>query len=299
MNFRTLALNIRQFCPQLSIPVIKQRINIRYRQILAAEKWEFLNESTVVRLRKIYAPASTVATIAVNPAQVTVTGTGTTMATENVGWNFRVNSEPQPYVIASVNSATEFLLEANYAGTTVTAGTFELFKSVYSPVVGDVAEITSIVYQDELDEISLSELNRLDPERSSTGEPQKWCNISKTTAAGGIASFEIWPVSDDDYAVTVNYKKKISDLSLDTDAPVFRPELLEAGALWDCYRQLYSSTQNPAFVGLARDARADYHALLRDMILEDLQTASLPSKVRVETQYRTVDDNFRLSHDVD
>jgi len=300
MNFRLMALNIREFCPVLSIPVIKQRINIRYKQILAAEKWEFLNDSTTVRLRAKHSLGSSIQTVAINQAGVTVTGTGTTFASESIiGWKFKFSSEAQPYIIHYIESDTSLALETAYGGTTQTASSFEYFKNTYSPDVGDVGEIVSVIYKTALEEKSPSFINSLDPERTSTGTPVYWCNLSKTSAADGIVTIEVWPIPDQDYVVTLNYKKTTADLSLDTDSPVFRAEVLEAGALWDCYRLAFAITQNPAYMGLARDSRNDFTDLLRQMVIEDLGTSSLPERVRDITDQLYFNDTFRTSHDVD
>ena len=86
-------------------------------------------------------------------------------------------------------------------------------------MVGDIAEITSIVYQSELKEVSEKYLNELDPERDSTGSPQFWRVFSKSSALG-VVSFEIWPIPDQDYVVTIFYKKLIAELSAGTTTPV-------------------------------------------------------------------------------
>lgn len=299
MNFRLIALNIREFVPSLSLVVIKQRINIRYKQILAAEKWEFLNDSTTVRLRGKVSGSST-QTVAVNQASTSVTGAGTTWAVASIeGFKFRFGSESQPYIVSSVSTDTQLTLETSYGGTTQTAALHSYFKNIYSPDVGDVGEIQSIVYDTELREVSQGYLDRLDPNRDSTGPPTCWVNHSKTTMVDGLAKFEIWPVPDQDYVVTVNYKKTITDLNADTDSPLFRPEVLEAGSLWDCFRLVFAVTQNPAYIGLARDAKADFELLTRQMVIEDLETTSLPSAVRNVTTPLGFDDNFYVSHDTE
>ena len=302
MNFRLMALNIKEFVPDLSLPVIKQRINVRYKQILNSEKWEFLKDSTTVRLRGIETSSSTM-TVAVVPGGVTVTGTGTTWyGTATSGWLFRVNDESQPYEVSSVTNDTQILLMTAYGGTTVTAGDFEYFKNRYTPDVGDCGEINSIVYQSQLEETTEAWINANDPERTSTGQPAKWVNHSKSSSVDGLVTFEIWPIPDQDYVVTVNYTKTVTDLSNDSDTPLFRPEVLEAGALWDCYRIAFRITNNTAYIGLARDAKTDFETELRKMTLEDLRTASLPRRVRDVMGVLDSggwDDNFRVSHDVD
>lgn len=298
MNLRLMSLNIKQFVPDLSIPVIKQRINIRYKQILAAENWEFLNDSTTVTLKGIHSSLSG-ETIAISQAGTTITGTGTTFTEASVGYKFRIGSESQPYIIRYIASDTSLDFETAYGGTTQTAGAYSYFKNVYTPTVGDVGEIRSIVYQSPLKEVSLEHLNKIDPERNSTGEPKYWRNASKTSAADGIVSFEIWPVADQDYVVTVFYKKAISDLSADTDSPIFRHEVLEAGALWDCYRLVFAITQNPAYIGLARDARTDFADLTRDMFREDIETSSISHAIRDVTAPIGIDNNYWIDHDTE
>jgi len=293
-----MALNIREFCPLLSIPVIKQRINVRYKQILAAEKWSFLFDSTVVRL---YAQHTSVTgeTVAVYQTGTSVEGTGTTFASGHVGWYMRFGDDPQEYIISTIVDATGLTIESDYANADTTQSAYTLSKRVHSPAVGNVNEIIDVVYKTRLVERSQEFLNNLDPERTSTGEPVYWSNVSKTTAVEGIVSFEVWPVPSSDYAVTVYYRKTISDLTEDTDSPVFRTEILEAGTLFDCYRLSYAVTQNPAFIGLARDAKTDYEVELRRMILEDMDTQSLPRRVKNVFGVSSFDDNFTLDHDVD
>jgi len=76
MDFRLMALNIKQFVPMLSIPVIKQRINVRYQQILGTEDWVFLNDSTVIRIEEVVSNTSS-ESCAVTQGSTTVTGSGT------------------------------------------------------------------------------------------------------------------------------------------------------------------------------------------------------------------------------
>ena len=224
MNLRLMALNIKEFVPDLSLPVIKQRINIRYKQILAMEKWEFLNSL-----------------VAVSQA------TGTTLCTP----------------------ATD---------------------------CGEVIAVRTDVVVTEKPPMYL---NALDPERTSTGAPKHWVVYSKSTAVDGVVTIELWPITDQVYTLMVSYTKTVSDLVNDADSPLFRPEVLEAGTLWDCYRLVYAINRNTAYIGLARDAKQDFEAELRRMIQEDLQTASLPRTVTDVMGLLDFDDTFRTSHDVE
>ena len=223
MNFRLMALNIKEFVPDLSMPVIKQRINVRYKQILAAEKWGFLNSFVGVALP-----------------------TGTSLCTP----------------------------------------------------AADCTEVISVTTDSVITEKPLDYINKLDPERTSTGSPRHWTVYSKSSAVDGIVTLEIWPLADQAYVLGVHYVKTVSDLAQDTDTPLFRPEVLEAGALWDCYRLAFAITKNTAYIGLARDAKQDFESEVRRMVLEDIQTTSMPRTVKDVMGVLDFDDNFRASHDV-
>ena len=224
MNFRLMALNIREFVPDLSMPVIKQRINVRYKQILAAEKWGFLNAST---------------------------------------------------------------------GVTLSTGT-----SLCIPAA-DCTEVIAVTTDAVVTEQPLEYINRLDPERTSTGSPRHWTVFSKSSAVDGVVTLEIWPLADQDYWLGFRYVKTVSDMAQDTDTPLFRPEVLEAGALWDCYRLAFAITKNTAYIGLARDAKQDFESEVRRMVLEDIQTTSMPRTVKDVMGVLDFDDNFRANHDVE
>ena len=265
---------------------------------MGAEDWEFLKDSTTVNLKGIFACADSGDTVAVTNASANVIGTGTTFTGHTIGDYIRFASESQPYIIGTISNATGLTLETIYGGTTDTSTTYRIGRRIYTPSVSDVAEIVSIVYQNRLHEASETFLNSIDPERTSTGSP-KYYRIFSKSKSDGIVTFEIWPTPNQDYVVTVFYKKLVSDLTADTDEPVFRPELVEAGALWDSYRMAFAITQNPAWIGLARDAKVDYANLLRDTILEDIQTTSMSRRTKDVMTTHEYDDNFRTSHDTE
>lgn len=297
MDFRLMALNIQQFTPMLSIPVIKQRINVRYRQILGQEDWTFLNDHTIINLVAAHSNV-TGDTVAVAVAGVNVTGTGTTFTNWQADDRMRFGSESQPYIVSTVSNNTGLTIEIGYGGSTALSGEdYELFRTIYTPAAGDVDTITGVVYQSPLQERSQAYLNALDPERTSRGEPSIYSVVSKTRAHG-LVTIEIWPVSDAAYTVTVAYKKLVGLLSANTDEPVFRADVLEAGALWDCYRQAFAVTQNPAWMGLARDAKVDYAGLLDQLSAEELRTASMPAAVRDVSAGGIVDDDYFTKHDI-
>ena len=298
MNFKLIALNIKQFCPGLSIPVIKQRVNIRYMQIVEREDWVFLNDSEVVTLAERSSNSSTESCTATFGSS-TVTGVGTSWTAAMVGKMIRVNDDAQFYRIGAYVSGTEITLEQYYAQDTVTGKDFEYWDETYAPVSNEIGKITGVVYQSRLQEKSRDYIQRLDPERSSTGSPVYYTIVDRAHE-GGTTEFDIWPVPDDNYGVRVYYKKTVDELSANSDEPLVSSTLVEAGALWDCYRLSFGLTQNPAFMGLARDAMVEFNNLLRHNIIEDLESSSMPRQVRdVSGQGQEYYNNvFMLDHGI-
>jgi hypothetical protein len=286
MNFKLMSLNIKQFCPGLSVPVIKQRINVRYKQILEQEDWVFLNDSEVVTLAALVGNSST-ESCTVTFGSTTVTGSGTAWASGMVGKMFRVGDDAQFYRVGAYVSGTEITLEKSYAQDSASGEDFEYWDEAYSPSGSDISKITGITYQSKLVEKSRDYLQRLDPERTSTGSPVYYSVVDRASQ-GGVTSFDIWPVPDENYGVRVSYKKTVEMLSAGTDEPVFDSALLESASLWDCYRLSFGLTQNPAFMGLARDAMVEYQRVLRETIIQDLESSSLPGKVLDVSGYDSV-----------
>lgn len=296
MNFITICRNIQELVPEVSVIVIKQRVNIRYQQILKMREWEFLRSTTLVATAANYETG----TLAITSGDNAVTGTGTTFTAAMVGRSLFIGAtHSQPYGISVFNSATSLALSSTFApADNASAETFSVKALRYSPSVGDIARIERIT----IDERPLVEkppgfFDIIDPDRSTTGEPVYYSVVGKSRQSGTI-TFEIHPVPDGEYVMKVVYFKKASDLSSDTETPLIDIELLEAGALWDCYRIF--AAKNPSYIGLARDARTDYFSSLQLAIEQDLEQASLPDKVKdvSDIESALLSDEFMLDHDV-
>jgi len=298
MNFKLMALNIKQFCPGLSIPVIKQRINVRYKQLIEQEDWVFLNDSEVVTLPERVNNTSSESCDATF-GSTTITGTGTSWTSILGGKLFRVGGDSQFYRISAYVSGMELTLDKAYAQDSTTSQDFEYWDEYYSPTSSDIGKIGGISYDLPLRAKSLGYIQRLDPERTSTGSPVYY-SVYKRASEGGVTSFDIWPVPDDNYGVMVFYKKSVDMLSANSDEPLFNSALLESASLWDCYRLSFALTQNPAFMGLARDAMLEYQGVLRSTIIQDLESSSLPTKVRDVNSYDGVlySNDYILNHGV-
>ncbi len=301
MDYRTLTLNIQAFVPDLSVIVIKQRVNMRYQQIVKMRDWEYLKDNLMLGTG-YYRNTGTSVTTSYGATGITqaAAGSGNTWTSSQIGWWLRFGSEPQAYEVSAVNgvAGTTMSLKTGYSGNTVglTGSSYTLFKNQYE-VGANVGEILSIVYDQPIREVPLSWMNRVDPERTSTGQPKKYSVVERDKYRG-VVTIQFWPATaSSPYGIRVYYKRTINDLSANTDEPVCSPELLEAWALYDCYK--IATVKNPNYSKLARDQMVDVRTLLAIEIESDLDSASLPDRIKDVVRGSYVDDVYGLDHDVD
>ena len=297
MDYRTIALNIKEHVPDLSVIVIKQRINQRYQQIVKLRQWEYLKDDVLMSIPYSLNSGTSIST-SYGATGVTASSGSPDFLSSHVGWWIRFGSEPQPYEVASVDSTTTVTLASNYSGTSVglSGSSFTLFKAIHTTGVS-VAEILGMVYDQPIRECSLAWLNSYDPERISTGQPERYAIVEQNRYRGRV-KFQFWPVCDSTpYGVRVYYKQLVSNLSSDTDNPVCSPELLETWAIHDCYK--IAAIKNPIYLQLAKEQWRSVRHHLSIEIENDLETATLPDKIRDLSAGRGINDDYRLDHDVD
>uniref|UniRef100_A0A6M3L282 Uncharacterized protein n=1 Tax=viral metagenome TaxID=1070528 RepID=A0A6M3L282_9ZZZZ len=297
MTFIQICRNIQELVPEVSILVIKQRVKIRYQQILKMREWEFLRKTTLVATAAEYETG----TLSILSGTITATGSGTTFTSAMAGRSLIIGTtQTQPYTISSVDSITNLTLDQSFASATDSSGdSFSIKALRYTPAVNDIARIESIIYDEmPLIEKPIGYFDSIDPDRTTTGDPVYYTIVGKSAMSGTI-TFEIHPVPDAEYVLKIVYYRKVSDTIVDSDTLIVDAELLEAGALWDCYRIF--SAKNPAYIGLARDARGDYQSSIALAIEQDLEQSSLPSRVKDVSEMGSslLSDVFQLDHDTE
>jgi len=295
VNFRDLKLRIQQFVPELNVITIGFQINKRYQRILKQWHWSFLKSEAILTT---VAPYST-GTVTVTNGSKTVTGSGTNWTLAMAGRQFRIDSAHAYYEIDTIDSATQLTLKYAYGGDSGSGKSYKIFQNIYS-LASDVKEISSIVYNYLMRQKDAYFLDRYDAERSSTGVPEWW--IYRGRDANGYQQIEIYPVPDDAYEIRYRYYKKVSNLSADTDEPLCREDLLEMGALVDCYRLMISKVRNAveklSYTRLMQDAQREYQQLLYEAIEEDIRVESQRETVSDVYEPISYSDTFRASHDI-
>lgn len=171
-----------------------------------------------------------------------------------------------------------------------------MFKPTYQTSVS-MAKIYSIVHDTELKEKSLAQINRIDPERTSTGTPECYAIVEQNRHSGRI-KFQLWPIADSSsHPLRIYYQKLLSDLSADSDVPACSSQLLEAWALYDCYK--IAAIENPVYLQLADRQKMEIREILHEEVQADLQISSLPHKVRDELVGDVINDVYALDHDTE
>jgi hypothetical protein len=229
--------------PELSPTRIADIINSSYQRLLSRRKWSFLYDVTNLSTIAPY----TTGTVDVTQGSATVTGTSTVWTSAMVGRQLRVADDSGFYKIKTVTPPDSITLDTVYAGITKTAQGYSIFQNLYS-LSSSCRNLLSIVYQMKLIEKDLYFVDRYDPDRLTTGQPE-WF-IKRGKDSNGYLQIELWPIPDDAYPLRYSYIKSVSDMSKDSDLPVINSTLLEMEATIECLRwsALIPSAQAPQSV---------------------------------------------------
>lgn len=235
-TFLECTRSLRLYVQQLPITLAEHFIRDRYRRILERRDWSALRREAEFILND----AKTTGTVAVTRESLTVTGTGTTFASTDVGRQFKVGSSPV-YTIAAVDTGAQTLtLDRAYGDTTDATAEFTIFDG-YVTVPTDFLRFIYIVDPNQgfrlRHWITSSELSKMDPQRLNFGQPYVLAD-RMFNSAGTLPQYEVWPYNTSARTLYYTYIKRGADLSADTDIPIWplRSDVIVAGALADVAR---------------------------------------------------------------
>ena len=253
-SFLEMSRALRLYVPQLPIPLAEQFIRDRYRRILESKDWSALRREGEFQLNAL----KSTGTVAITRGATTVTGTGTSFASTDVGRQFKAGGDAPVYTVSAYTSSTSITLDRAYGGATVTASTFKIFDGyVTAPTdflrfltIVDVGNSYRLAHW-----VSQAELNAYDPQRTNFGDPYLFVDRMYNTASTPMPQFEVWPYTNAARTLYYTYIKRGTDLINDTDIPIWplRSDVIVSGALADAARWPGTADKpNPYF------ARADY-----------------------------------------
>jgi hypothetical protein len=201
----------------------------------------------------------------------TLTGVGTTFTSAMVGRKIRIGGESEYYTISAFTSTTVVTLDQAYMGTYDTlaeATAYSIYQDEYS-LTSDVEKIICFAnptLSDNLIYESRQSFNARVPNPTGEGTPDVWVPAGRDTS--DYVKIQLSPIPGEAYVIYYWYRRKLADLSGDTDVsdiPVKYHRLLYLGGLAMLYEWDGNDQSNNEW--------AKYENLIIDM-KKDLETGS-------------------------
>lgn len=253
----------------------RKAINRHYRDILGKARWSFLTKDAVAATVAAVS-AGTISTTAGSP---TVTGTGTSWTSAQVGMYLQTASFPL-IKITAVGSGTSLTLETNYPTdqTTVTYNIVQpylgLATDFWRPLVFNVQWLLLGPY-------ARKSFDLVDPYRTTVTTPRAFSYAGATqgtTASLPVQQIELWPVPDKVYICRYQYIQKATDLVAGTDVPLLpRSDILVWGAITDAYANFAAQMGQPNILDSAKPFKSMYDDAFEAMLEYDIPLQNRPN----------------------
>ncbi len=316
MAYQDLWNELLAYVPSLS-PFLAQRfVNRAWREIRQMKSWSFLLEEGF-----LIVPAKiTAGTISATKFSKTITPNATAVTALNAAGShpllgerqFRIAPGTRVYNIDTWDG-TVLTLKEEFQEDTVANSTYEVFRCYFKPPSNDFIRFISIRdlitnYHIRLN-YTQEELNRLDPQRNTDGDPL-YCASYKTDSSG-IPIFELWPIPSSARSYQVLYQKRGVDFSAGSDIlPAGIPDhLVLDKALYQAYRWMEANkgtVEERAAMGtdwryLAAEANRNFMEQLSKTMREDEDIfMQMMSFHESRTGFMTpIDANYAQNHVVD
>lgn len=271
--------------PQLDPYAALKFVSRAFRDVADVREWGFLRARDVLQI-----PASvTTGTVSVTQFSDAVTFDGAAAAVLDVINNppvtrrqLRVGDGPA-YNILTYTPGGTATLDRPYQEDTDASADYTLLRCYYS-APADFLRFISIAdplrqkYVVTGPEFTQIWLDRIDPARTSTGEPWVLCTAQADTATStlGAPTYEMWPWPTTAQALIVNYRKRGSDLTKDSTLPsALNSQLILARAKYRAYEWAlahqgqHKTLQGVSWLQLMQVAKTEYDEELRAAIKLD------------------------------
>lgn len=184
-NMRTSVLTNVGNHSLATVVVANEILQQAFRDVNEGQRWSYRRRETAIQT---VAPYST-GTVTVTSGSATLVGSGTTWTSAMVGRAIRVAGDPAYLFVAAVASATSLTLgdpQANsitWPGATAAAQTYSIFQHQYAlPTDVDLVLLPNRNWP--IIEKWRDFFDRLDPARTSTGDPIYYALVRNLYAAG-------------------------------------------------------------------------------------------------------------------
>lgn len=274
-TIRQQVLNLTASNSMISSANVNDILDAEHTEILESYSWTRRKADTRVNTAATYSTG----TVAGTAASAVVTGTSTAWTSAlTVGRHMRIGSNTFFHRISSFQSATQVTLESALPATVAAGAAYTIFQHLYD-LPSDFGRPTNVTSDVRMGEWSRSDIDRLDPYRSSTASRPEVYSIRGITGTSDVFEVEFWPVPSAAITIRIEYLRT-NTLSADTDSPLYRSDVLvwksgESAAFF-----LHGKTGDAAWLALADRYHARYTESLQGAREDDLGRYSALMHIR-------------------
>lgn len=177
--------------PGVDVDILQSYINERYRRIARRIPWQSMKIQDVISTVAEY----TTGTVAVTLGSDAITGTDTVWTSAMSGRSIRFGNDDAYYEFTYA-SGTTGTLDRNYEGTSDIDATYSIWKNVFA-LASDCRALLSIRSMGggrDLDQISMEELDEIDPRRTLTGNALRYAIHMDDRSTPRNQQVEVHPV---------------------------------------------------------------------------------------------------------
>lgn len=187
----------------------------------------------------VTAPAYETGTVTVTNNSAAITGSGTTFTSAMVGRRFALSSSSPWYRILSYSSPTAITLDRVYNEDTASGQAYTIYADEFSldATLESVASVTLLAsgWYGTSTMLEQGEFDYGMPIPTTRGKPRFWTMSPPLASNTSTRRLRLWPVPDDTYSVKVRGLTYWTELTSESDTPVFHqdrePVVLMASAL--------------------------------------------------------------------
>lgn len=246
-----MSRSLRLYVPDLPITLAEQFIRDRYRRILERRDWSGTRRESQFILNASKHDGS----VTVVRGSTTVTGSGTTFASTDVGRQFKAGQGSPVYTITAVDVGLQTLTLNMPCGVSSASGQSYYILDAYVQPPTDFQKFV-VVTNPQMGWrlrhwVTSGELGRMDPQRTFFGQPYILADRMFDVATEAVnwdrrPQYEAWPYAATDQTLYYIYTAKAPDLINADDTPIYpvRSDAIVSGALADVVRWP-GTTQHP------------------------------------------------------
>ena len=288
MSFGTMKQDVLLKCPGLSPPQIEACINLAYRKLSQRWEWSALKFDFQLATKASestggvhFTNASTAVTAA---SSVSAAWTASTSYGFDGMW-IKKETTPDYYQItgAVTTAATTSLynaiaLTSAYLGKTTTAAvssgdSYIIFQNIYS-ISTNCETILSATYKDRLLEVDSISADKIDPDWSTTGPPERITDFGKIIDSANYSwtrRIKVMPIPDDIYPIKCVGYRRISNLLTNNDIPFLNEDLISTFAIVEGLRVKRIHNQHTVYQSTINDAIVEAEKTFAEQTHKDLQ----------------------------